>query len=88
MGASGVGKFDWILSRFTSKEFGMQSKSTIGVDFAIRSIQVLVSFVLRRIHCSIIGEGRNEGLFVGDASLLALDHDIRGRYTIMVPMLD
>jgi hypothetical protein len=38
---SGVGKFDWILSRFTSKEFGLESKSTIGVEFAICSIQVL-----------------------------------------------
>jgi hypothetical protein len=89
MGASRVGKFDWIYldSRATSLACS-PNRSTIGVEFAIRSIQVLVFFVLRRIHCSIISEGRNGGLFVGDASVLALDHDIRGHYTIMVPGLD
>ena len=41
IGVSGGGKFDWILSRFTSKEFGLESKSTIGVEFVICYIQVL-----------------------------------------------
>jgi hypothetical protein len=41
IGVCGVGKFDWILSRFTSKEFGLESKSMIGVELAICYIQVL-----------------------------------------------
>jgi hypothetical protein len=41
IGVCGGGKFDWILSRFTSKEFGLESKSMIGVELAICYIQVL-----------------------------------------------
>ncbi|CAG8561167.1 5488_t:CDS:2, partial [Diversispora eburnea] len=36
---SGVGKSN-LLSRFTRNEFNLESKSTIGVEFATRSIQV------------------------------------------------
>ncbi|CAM6032019.1 unnamed protein product [Sphagnum compactum] len=39
IGDSGVGKSN-ILSRFTRDEFSIDSKSTIGVEFATRSIQV------------------------------------------------
>ncbi|EPS57447.1 hypothetical protein M569_17370, partial [Genlisea aurea] len=39
IGDSGVGKSN-LLSRFTKNEFSAQSKSTIGVEFATRSIQV------------------------------------------------
>ena len=39
IGDSGVGKSN-LLSRFTRKEFCLESKSTIGVEFATRSIQV------------------------------------------------
>lgn len=39
IGDSGVGKSN-ILSRFTRNEFSLESKSTIGVEFATRSIQV------------------------------------------------
>eukprot|EP00834_Sanchytrium_tribonematis_P006477 NODE_480_length_6952_cov_0.771487.p4 type:complete len:199 gc:universal NODE_480_length_6952_cov_0.771487:4322-3726(-) len=39
IGDSGVGKSN-LLSRFTRNEFNMESKSTIGVEFATRSIQV------------------------------------------------
>eukprot|EP00798_Chlamydomonas_sp_ICE-L_P007944 gene7944-1159_t len=39
IGDSGVGKSN-ILSRFTRNEFCLESKSTIGVEFATRSIQV------------------------------------------------
>ena len=38
-GDSGVGKSN-LLSRFTRNEFCLESKSTIGVEFATRSIQV------------------------------------------------
>jgi len=39
VGDSGVGKSN-ILSRFTRNEFNLQSKATIGVEFATRSISV------------------------------------------------
>ena len=39
IGDSGVGKSN-ILSRFTRNEFDLESKTTIGVEFATRSIQV------------------------------------------------
>ena len=41
IGDSGVGKSN-LLSRFTRNEFCLESKSTIGVEFATRSIQVSV----------------------------------------------
>jgi small GTP-binding protein len=39
IGDSGVGKSN-ILSRFTRNEFSVESKSTIGVEFATRSIEI------------------------------------------------
>lgn len=39
IGDSGVGKTN-LLGRFTRNEFNLESKSTIGVEFATRSIQV------------------------------------------------
>ena len=39
IGDSGVGKSN-LLSRFTKNEFNLESKSTIGVEFATRSISV------------------------------------------------
>ncbi|KAL6538275.1 hypothetical protein OROGR_012263 [Orobanche gracilis] len=39
IGDSGVGKSN-LLSRFTRNEFSLESKSTIGVEFATRSIRV------------------------------------------------
>ncbi|KAI8613975.1 Rab11 in complex with Rab11-family interacting protein 2 [Chytriomyces sp. MP71] len=39
IGDSGVGKSN-LLSRFTRNEFNLDSKSTIGVEFATRTIQV------------------------------------------------
>ena len=38
IGDSGVGKSN-LLSRFTRNEFNLETKSTIGVEFATRSIQ-------------------------------------------------
>lgn len=40
IGDSGVGKSN-ILSRFTRNEFCLESKSTIGVEFATRTLQVI-----------------------------------------------
>ena len=42
IGDSGVGKSN-ILSRFTRNEFCLESKSTIGVEFATRTTQVILS---------------------------------------------
>ena len=39
IGDSGVGKSN-LLSRFTRNEFSLETKSTIGVEFATRSIRV------------------------------------------------
>lgn len=44
IGDSGVGKSN-ILSRFTRNEFCLESKSTIGVEFATRTLQVSTNFV-------------------------------------------
>lgn len=38
IGDSGVGKSN-LLSRFTRNEFNLESKSTIGVEFATKSIR-------------------------------------------------
>ncbi|KAA3677021.1 uncharacterized protein DEA37_0002051 [Paragonimus westermani] len=39
IGDSGVGKSN-LLSRFTMNEFNLESKSTIGVEFATRSVRI------------------------------------------------
>lgn len=44
IGDSGVGKSN-LLSRFTRNEFCLESKSTIGVEFATRSIQVALLYI-------------------------------------------
>lgn len=44
IGDSGVGKSN-ILSRFTRNEFCLESKSTIGVEFATRTLQVSFFFL-------------------------------------------
>lgn len=41
IGDSGVGKSN-LLSRFTRDEFCLDSKTTIGVEFATRTLQVLL----------------------------------------------
>ncbi len=52
IGDSGVGKSN-LLSRFTRNEFNLESKSTIGVEFATRSIQV-TAFCTRN-QCFVSG---------------------------------
>ena len=49
IGDSGVGKSN-ILSRFTRNEFCLESKSTIGVEFATRTLQVSVQIFDLRFH--------------------------------------
>jgi Ras-related protein Rab-11A len=49
IGDSGVGKSN-LLSRFTRNEFCLESKSTIGVEFATRTLQVhCLSLTLSRV---------------------------------------
>ncbi|MFQ6630409.1 hypothetical protein Gotur_007688 [Gossypium turneri] len=45
IGDSGVGKSN-LLSRFTRNEFCLESKSTIGVEFATRTLQVNLPFLV------------------------------------------
>lgn len=45
IGDSGVGKSN-LLARFTRNEFNLESKSTIGVEFATRSIKVFYYILL------------------------------------------
>ena len=49
-GDSGVGK-SCLLSRFTRNEFDIESKSTIGVEFATRSIKVGGKTVKAQVSC-------------------------------------
>ncbi|KAH9661638.1 ras-related protein RABA2b [Citrus sinensis] len=54
IGDSGVGKSN-ILSRFTRNEFCLESKSTIGVEFATRTLQNLhLSFVPKMYGLSFL----------------------------------
>ena len=54
IGDSGVGKSS-LLSRFTRNEFDIESKSTIGVEFATRSIQVEGKTIKAQVcRCSFI----------------------------------
>ena len=53
IGDSGVGKSN-LLSRFTRNEFNLESKSTIGVEFATRSIQVKLDVIIQlNLHLCI-----------------------------------
>lgn len=58
IGDSGVGKSN-ILSRFTRNEFCLESKSTIGVEFATRTLQVGFSLILHRSEFSTFCPYRN-----------------------------
>jgi small GTP-binding protein len=60
IGDSGVGKSN-LLSRFTRNEFNLESKSTIGVEFATRSIQV----DNKTIKAQIWDTGKGESCWIG-----------------------
>lgn len=67
IGDSGVGKSN-LLSRFTRNEFALESKSTIGVEFATRSIQVVIQtwyrastgFMLRALQLLFLAQVDNK----------------------------
>ena len=52
IGDSGVGKSN-LLSRFTRNEFCLESKSTIGVEFATRSLQARPPWRARRAPLTV-----------------------------------
>jgi hypothetical protein len=68
IGDSGVGKSN-LLSRFTRNEFCLESKSTIGVEFATRSIQVLCFSCAGAVFCiPIIEAVESSGHHITDRS--------------------
>ena len=76
IGDSGVGKSN-LLSRFTRNEFNLESKSTIGVEFATKSIQAEGKTIKAQIW-DTAGQERFQSLGVGfyrgaDACLLVYD---------------
>ncbi|ONM21551.1 Ras-related protein RABA1f [Zea mays] len=64
IGDSGVGKSN-LLSRFTRNEFSLESKSTIGVEFATRSIRVDDKVVKAQIW-DTAGQESKKALDIGD----------------------
>ncbi|VAI17448.1 unnamed protein product [Triticum turgidum subsp. durum] len=64
IGDSGVGKSN-LLSRFTRNEFSLESKSTIGVEFATRSIRVDDKVVKAQIW-DTAGQERNRASVSGN----------------------
>ena len=81
IGVSGVGKSN-LLSRFTRNEFNLESKSTIGVEFATRSIQVSSPDSFNRcLFYPIIDERKRQLRLprcVGEFALAAqiMNHDV------------
>lgn len=67
IGDSGVGKSN-LLSRFTRNEFSLESKSTIGVEFATRSLTVDGKVIKAQIW-DTAGQERCAFLFVSSALL-------------------
>ena len=60
IGDSGVGKSN-LLSRFTQKEFSLDSRSTVGIEFASRSIQVGTETIKAQIW-DIAGQRRHRAI--------------------------
>uniref|UniRef100_A0A6N2KGL1 Uncharacterized protein n=1 Tax=Salix viminalis TaxID=40686 RepID=A0A6N2KGL1_SALVM len=67
IGDSGVGKSN-LLSRFTRNEFSLESKSTIGVEFATRSIRVDDKIVKAQIWTLLVKKGAVGALLVYDVT--------------------
>lgn len=62
IGDSGVGKSN-LLSRFTKNEFNLESKSTIGVEFATKSLKI-DSKVIKAQIWDTAGQERFASLFL------------------------
>jgi Ras-related protein Rab-11A len=68
IGDSGVGKSN-LLSRFTRNEFNLESKSTIGVEFATKSLTVDAKVIKAQIWDTA---GQERSLFFSTFSLISI----------------
>ncbi|KAF2318943.1 hypothetical protein GH714_011916 [Hevea brasiliensis] len=81
IGDSGVGKSN-ILSRFTRNEFCLESKSTIGVEFATRTLQVEGKTVKAQIWAQLVKKGTEPSpVILQRCSWCTLGYDITKRQT-------
>ncbi|KAK6917718.1 Small GTPase [Dillenia turbinata] len=78
IGDSGVGKSN-LLSRFTRNEFNLESKSTIGVEFATRSLNVDGKIIKAQIWDTA---GQESGLANAICSVLKIEKV--GRYVLLI----
>ncbi|KAF3646788.1 Ras-related protein RABA1f [Capsicum annuum] len=78
IGDSGVGKSN-LLSRFTRNEFSLESKSTIGVEFATRSIHVDDKVVKAQIW-DTAGQERRSLFLVGGGRYLVELVEVRASW--------
>lgn len=72
IGDSGVGKSN-LLSRFTKNEFSLECKSTIGVEFATRSVRVSEKIVKAQIW-DTAGQERSSISFLCSNVYVLLDY--------------
>lgn len=71
IGDSGVGKSN-LLSRFTRNEFSLESKSTIGVEFATRSLNV-DSKVIKAQIWDTAGQERSNLFLIPSINYIRID---------------
>lgn len=69
IGDSGVGKTN-LLSRFSRNEFSLDSRSTIGVEFATRSIRVDEKVIKAQVW-DTAGQERYIYLYISNHSILS-----------------
>jgi Ras-related protein Rab-11A len=81
IGDSGVGKSN-LLSRFTRNEFSLESKSTIGVEFATRSIRVDDKVVKAQIWDTA---GQERCVKISSSSSCVLIRDSLGNHLQIFP---
>ncbi|CAL5410017.1 unnamed protein product [Camellia sinensis] len=74
IGDSGVGKSN-LLSRFTRNEFSLESKSTIGVEFATRSLNVDGKVIKAQIW-DTAGQERPQVFYLGYIWIMDLSRDL------------
>ena len=72
IGDSGVGKSN-LLSRFTKNEFNLESKSTIGVEFATKSIQTEGKTIKAQVRHFYGTDGRRGRSLKGERSVKGVD---------------
>lgn len=92
IGDSGVGKSN-LLSRFTRNEFCLESKSTIGVEFATRTLEVfsifLFSFLFSILFILVVMAVLSVAVFAVWSMFWAFDigvGDLSGLYLCLISM--